>query len=269
MRIAVLSDIHGNLTAFEAVLADLQQTSPDLVFHGGDLADSGSSPTEVLDHIQDRGWAGVMGNTDQMLVTPASLEEFADASPTSRAIWDAVREIAIATRETLGDARLAWIAKLPIVLQHESLGLVHASPQSCWRTPAENASDADLERTYGLLEKSIVVFGHVHRPSIRTIAGQPKVLVNAGSVGLSYDGDPRASYLILDDGVPTVRRIAYDLDRELKALAVCGSPEPSGHHECSVQVRPKCRDQPEALLSPARSYLVLMNFRSHQLARSA
>ena len=51
MRIAVLSDIHGNLTAFEAVLADLQKTSPDVVFHGGDLADSGSGPTEVVDHI--------------------------------------------------------------------------------------------------------------------------------------------------------------------------------------------------------------------------
>ncbi len=224
MRIAVLSDIHGNLTALEAVLADLRQTSPDVVFHGGDLADSGSSPAEVLDYIHDRGWAGVMGNTDQMLVAPASLDEFADASPAPRAIWNAVREIAIAARERLGDARLAWIAKLPMVLQHESIGLVHASPQSCWRSPAENASDADLECTYGSLGKSTVVFGHVHRPSIRTIAGEPKVLVNTGSVGLSYDGDPRASYLILDDGVPTVRRIGYDLDRELRALAVCGLP---------------------------------------------
>ena len=165
-----------------------------------------------------------MGNTDQMLVTPASLEEFAGASPAPPAIWDAIREIAIAARETLGDARLGWIAKLPMVLQNENIALVHASPQSCWRAPAEHASDADLERAYGSLGKSIVVFGHVHRPSIRTIAGQPKLLVNTGSVGLSYDGDPRASYLILDDGVPTVRRIAYDLDRELRALAVCGRP---------------------------------------------
>lgn len=224
MRIAVLSDIHGNLTALEAVLADLQQTSPDVVFHGGDLADSGSSPTEVLDYIHDRGWTGVMGNTDQMLVAPASLEEFAAASPAPRAIWDAVREIAIATQERLGDARLAWIKNLPLVLQHENFALVHASPQSCWLAPAESASDADLELAYGSLGKLIVLFGHVHRPSVRTIEGQPKILVNAGSVGLSYDGDPRASYLILDDSVPTVRRIAYDVDRELRALAVCGLP---------------------------------------------
>ena len=164
------------------------------------------------------------GQTDQMLVAPASLEEFANASTAPRAIWAAVREIVVATRERLGDARLAWIAKLPLVWQHESFALVYASPQSCWRAPVESASDADLERTYGSLGKSTVVFGHVHRPSVRTAAGQPKTLVNTGSVGLSYDGDPRASYLILDDGEPTLRRIVYDVDRELRALAVCGLP---------------------------------------------
>ncbi len=224
MRIAVLSDIHGNRTALEAVAADLQQTSPDLVFHGGDLADAGSSPAEVLDYVRDRGWAGVMGNTDQMLVAPASLEEFADASSAPRAIWDAVRDIAFATRQSLGEARLAWLTTLPLIVQYESFALVHASPQNCWLAPAESASDADLELAYGSLDKSVVVFGHVHRPSIRTIAGQPKTLVNAGSVGLSYDGDPRASYLILDDGTPTIRRVAYDLDRELGALAAGGLP---------------------------------------------
>jgi 3',5'-cyclic AMP phosphodiesterase CpdA len=76
MRIAILSDIHGNRTAFEAVLADLQQTSPDLILHGGDLADAGASPAEIVDRIRDLGWQGV-GNTDEMLFRPESLEEFA------------------------------------------------------------------------------------------------------------------------------------------------------------------------------------------------
>jgi len=224
MRIAVLSDVHGNLTALEAVLADLRQTAPDVVFHGGDLADSGSSPTEVMDCIHDLGWAGVMGNTDQMLTQPASLEEFASASASPPAIWTAVREIATATRHRLGDERLAWLSDLPLVLRDEAFALIHASPQNCWRAPAQNASDAELELVYGSLGRSTVVFGHVHRPSVRTLAGQPKTLVNAGSVGLSYDGDPRASYLILDDGIPTVRRVEYHIERELRALAMCGLP---------------------------------------------
>ena len=224
MRIAILSDIHGNTTALEAVSADLQQTSPDVVLHGGDLADAGSSPTEVLDYVRDRGWPGVMGNSDQMLVAPATLEEFADASSAPRAIWDAVRDIARATRQRLGNERLAWLTTLPLVVRHESFALVHATPQSCWRAAADSASDADLELTYGSLGKSIVVFGHVHRPSVRKLVGQSRTLINAGSVGLSYDGDPRASYLILDEGVPTIRRVEYDVDRELGALAACGLP---------------------------------------------
>lgn len=56
MRVAVISDIHGNLTAFEAVQADLRQVSPDVVLHGGDLADGGSIPTEIVDSIRDLGW---------------------------------------------------------------------------------------------------------------------------------------------------------------------------------------------------------------------
>lgn len=71
MRIAIVSDIHGNRTALEAVLADLRQTSPDLILHGGDLADSGSSPVEIVDRVRDLGWQGVIGNTDEMLFAPS------------------------------------------------------------------------------------------------------------------------------------------------------------------------------------------------------
>src|SRR5580700_2907376 len=80
MRIAILSDIHGNRTAFEAVLADLCATAPDLILHGGDLAFGGAGPVEIVDRIRDLGWQGVVGNTDEMLFRPESLEEFASQS---------------------------------------------------------------------------------------------------------------------------------------------------------------------------------------------
>ena len=67
MRIAILSDIHGNLTALDAVLADLRQQKPDVIFHGGDLAFGGCNPAEVIDCIVAEGWKGVLGNTDEML----------------------------------------------------------------------------------------------------------------------------------------------------------------------------------------------------------
>jgi putative phosphoesterase len=224
MRVAVLSDIHGNLTAFEAVLADMRQCSPDLVLHGGDLADGGSSPIEIVDRLRGLGWQGVMGNTDEMLVEPNSLEDFASQSSAPPALWAAVRQIASATRDMLGEERLAWMRELPRVKTQEGFALVHATPQSCWRAPAVEATDAELETIYGPLGQPIVAFGHTHRPSIRSIAGHPEILINTGSIGLSYDGDPRASYLILEESTPTIRRVEYNIEKELKALASCGLP---------------------------------------------
>ena len=89
MRIAVVSDIHGNLTAFEAVLADLRRTAPDLILHGGDLAQGGASPAAIVDYIRDLGWLGVLGNVDEALFRPESLEEFAAQSSAPPSIWNA------------------------------------------------------------------------------------------------------------------------------------------------------------------------------------
>src|SRR5271154_6678801 len=113
MRIAIVSDIHGNLTAFEAVLADLRQTSPDLILHGGDLPHGGSSPAEIVDRIRDLGWPGVLGNTDEMLFNPQSLKDFASQSPNLQQLWTAIEEVAAAECEALGEERLAWLSRLP------------------------------------------------------------------------------------------------------------------------------------------------------------
>lgn len=224
MRVAVVSDIHGNRTAFEAVLADIRQASPDLVLHGGDLADGGSSPIEIVDQIRALGWQGVLGNTDEMLVQPDSLEHFASQSSAPPALWEAVRQIASATRSALGDERLAWLHELPRVKTLGAFALVHATPESCWRAPAPETTDAELEAIYGPLGYPIVAFGHTHRPTIRSLAGPVKVLINTGSVGLSYDGDPRASYLILEGSTPSIRRVEYNVEKELKALSSSGLP---------------------------------------------
>jgi predicted phosphodiesterase len=76
-RIAIVSDIHDNLMAFEAVLADLRKSSPDSVPHGGDLAIGGSNPTRVADRVRDLGWQGVFGNADEAIARTETLEKFA------------------------------------------------------------------------------------------------------------------------------------------------------------------------------------------------
>jgi diadenosine tetraphosphatase ApaH/serine/threonine PP2A family protein phosphatase len=110
------------------------------------------------------------------------------------------------------------------VKTQEGFALVHATPESCWRAPAAEATDAELETVYGSLGQPVVAFGHTHRSSIRSVAGHPRLLINIGSVGLSYDGDPRASYLILEGGTPSIRRVEYNIEKELKALSSCGLP---------------------------------------------
>jgi putative phosphoesterase len=222
MRIAVVSDIHGNRTAFEAVLADLSAASPDLVLHGGDLADAGASPVEIVDRIRDLGWEGVRGNSDEMLSRPASLPEFASSFPEMKPLFDAVAELAAATRERLGAQRLAWLGSLPLRQLHGPLALVHGRPDTAWRAPSAAASDAELEAVYGVLDRPIVAYGHIHIPFVRRLSG--RIVVNSGSAGLPHDGDRRAAYLLLDDSTPVIRRVEYDVDRELEALSLCGLP---------------------------------------------
>jgi predicted phosphodiesterase len=227
MRIAIVSDIHGNRTAFEAVLADLRQTSPDLILHGGDLADAGASPAEIVDRIRDLGWQGVVGNTDEMLFRPESLQEFANQSPKLQPLFAVIEEMAVATRDALGEERLAWLRGLPRIQIHGPMALVHASPESPWRAPMPEASDAELESVYSPLGQPIAIYAHIHRSYIRRsyirrVSGM--IVANTGSVSLSYDGDRRAAYLLLDGSEPAIRRVEYDVDRELKALSRCGLP---------------------------------------------
>jgi putative phosphoesterase len=222
VRIAIVSDIHGNLTAFEAVLADLRLTAPDIVYHGGDLADGGSSPVEIVDRIRDLGWPGVMGNTDEMLARPESLTEFASGRPALASLFKLVAEMAAVSREALGEDRLRWLGALPRTQLAGDAVLVHGTLESPWRSPGAAASDPDLEAAYGSLGRPVALYGHIHTPYVRQLA--PLTVANSGSVGLPYDGDRRASYLLLDDYKPSIRRVEYDLERERQALFASGLP---------------------------------------------
>jgi predicted phosphodiesterase len=222
MRIAIVSDIHGNLTALEAIIADLKNASPDLILQGGDIAHGGARPAEVVDRIRELGWPGVCGNTDEMLWAPETLREFAAQNPESKPIFDAVEETRVTTCAWLGEERRAWLKSLPRQERRGPLALVHASPSDLWRAPLPNASDAELRNTYGELGAPVVAYGHIHLPFVRELPSL--TIANTGSVSLSYDGDPRASCLILDDTKAKIRRVEYDLETEVAALRQSGLP---------------------------------------------
>lgn len=222
MRTAIVSDIHGNLTALEAVLADLKFASPDQILHGGDLTHGGPRSAEVVDCIRDLGWPGVCGNTDQMLWAPEELHKFATTAPKLEALFAMIKEMIPATSAQLGRRRIEWLKTLPLLERRGSVALVHASPGDLWRAPLPDASDQELNALFTPLDASVAVYGHIHRPFVREL--RTITIANTGSVGLSYDGDVRASYLILDDAKVLIRRVEYDIEREAQALMRSGLP---------------------------------------------
>jgi predicted phosphodiesterase len=222
MRVAIVSDIHGNRRALQAVLADLRQVAPDLVVHGGDLAAGGTRPAEIIDQVRSLAWPGVCGNTDEMLWSPESLTEYAASQPKVAPILARVQETILPTLASIGEDRLRWLQALPSLYSQEGLSLVHASPDDLWRAPMPNASDDELQSTYGSLGARIVVYGHIHRPYIRRVQGI--TVANTGSVSQSYDGDTRASYLVIDGQSLTIRRVEYDVESEAEELLRSGLP---------------------------------------------
>jgi predicted phosphodiesterase len=221
LRIAVFSDVHGNLTALNAVLAALDGHRPlQLIVAAGDHALVGPRPAEVWDALQAAGCACILGNDDELLWTreiPAAL----GASP-----WTPlVRARLLPTVAALGPARLAAIRASPRSLRlapatGDDLLIVHANVRSLhgWALSAAS-TDADLERDYGGAGARVVCCGHYHEACVREWRGM--TLVNVASVSIPRDGRPLAGYTILDwDGGWRVAqyRVPYDAAAEERAF---------------------------------------------------
>jgi putative phosphoesterase len=224
MRVAIVSDVHGNLTAFDAVLADIERRAPDLVLHGGDLALMGPQPAEVIDRVRELGWLGVVGNTDEVLWRPQEQAHQENLAPKLGALLKLIfQEYAPATLELLGEEQVTWLRQLPAQRRVGDLVLVHAAPGDLWRAPTPDAEDDELSAVYEPLDAATAVYGHIHRPYTRTLTRL--TVANSGSVGMPWDGDPRASYLLIEDGHPRLMRVEYDVEREAALLLDSGYPD--------------------------------------------
>jgi predicted phosphodiesterase len=224
VRLAVVSDVHGNLTALDAVIADIADRGVDRVVHGGDLALMGCQPAEVIDRVRELAWPGIVGNTDELLWRPEERSVQERRAPKLGALLGLLfDEYAPATIELLGDERLSWLRGLPRTHLEDAIALVHASPGDLWRAPMPDAEDANLEATYGPCDSEAVIYGHIHRPFVREL--DRFTVMNSGSVGSPFDGDPRASYLLLDSGAAEIIRVEYDVDREVDLLSRSGHPD--------------------------------------------
>jgi putative phosphoesterase len=224
LPLAIISDIHGNLTAMEAVAADIERRGVEHVLQGGDLALAGCQPAEVIDRVRELGWAGIVGNTDELLWRPEERAVQERNAPKLRGLLRVLFEdYAPATRELIGDERIEWLRRLPAEHREDDLVLLHASPGDLWRAPLPDAEDSVLLATYESCQAQMVVYGHIHRPYVRQVGAL--TVANSGSVGSPFDAEPRASYLLIDGSDVEVVRVEYDIEREISLLLSSGYPD--------------------------------------------
>ncbi len=224
MRIAVISDIHGNLAALTAVLTDLETQGVDEVLVGGDLAESGRQPVEVLDLLLDRGWPTVVGNADVLLIEVADGTR-AGKEPGPGVEWALSR---------LRPEHFVYLRSLPLALRRPMPGrgdfvLVHATPWSVEEVVLPDAPETLATRMLTEAHASVVAYGHIHSAYQRVLASG--LLVSVGGVTGSNDRDPRPTSSIFTLGPEVtveVRRVSYAVDAELAALEKAGHPMGEG-----------------------------------------
>ncbi|MFN2490506.1 MAG: metallophosphoesterase [Actinomycetota bacterium] len=214
MRIAILSDIHGNLLAFDAVMGDLEKQSPDHIWCGGDIGFLGPRASECIARVREAGWPTVKGNTDVWITgDPQAVEDAGERR--------SLEEIASAHALSDDDAR--WLIGLP--LGHSGPGsilLVHATPQSPFDAPLPDAPPSEFAPYENAA--TLVVYAHVHRAFVRRLA-DGTLVCNTGSVGLPMDGDT-ASYLLIDGDGPDLtvrhRRVPFDRSAAIEQARALG-----------------------------------------------
>jgi len=229
MRVAVLSDIHANLVALDAVLGALGPV--DAVWHLGDVVGYGPEPDAVVERLASIGAIGVRGNHDAAACGGDEIDWF---NPDARAAMEW-------TRRAISPATRDWLQAQPQTRREGDFSLVHGSPRDpVWEyitsVPVARANLAVLETRYGL-------HGHTHVPIafreddgridvISPAAGSElaldhaALLLNPGSVGQPRDGDPTASWLVLDTEAGRCRwgRVAYDVPSVQAAMTAAALP---------------------------------------------
>jgi putative phosphoesterase len=202
--LALLYDVHGNLLALEAVLADAEAAGADRFLLGGDYAVAGGWPRETVERLKQLDARWIRGNADRWLV---------DAPDAPEPMVPVIER----AREALGDELVAELAALPPTTTEGNVLYCHGSPGSDMKSFLPEPSEADAELLLGT-EAERVVFGHTHLAFARPGPGGIE-LVNPGSVGLPWDGDHRSGYaLVQDDGRVEQRRVAYDWRKAAAAV---------------------------------------------------
>ena len=210
MCVAAISDIHGNLPALEAVLAEIDREGVEQIIVAGDTA-HGPWPAEIVDLLVDRGARCVRGNADREVIDRS--DRYGPLAP-----WSADR---------LGERRLAVAGTWPLTLEVSVDGLgdvlvCHSTPSSDDPIYTRITPDEELVGIFESVDANVVVCGHTHMQFDRTLSSGLRV-VNPGSVGMPYEGAPGAYWALLGPDIE-FRRTPYDVEAAVAAIEVLGVP---------------------------------------------
>jgi putative phosphoesterase len=227
-RVAIITDIHGNLPALEASLAAIEELAVDSVYCGGDLVGYGPRPNEVCALIEERGIPTIYGNYDYAIAR--DLEDCGCAYVTAHDRQLGQQSVAWTLAHTDQSSK-DFMRDLPFDLRFElgsrRVRLVHGSPRKVNEYLFEDKPARTFERIAAGAACDVLVFGHTHKPWVHEYG---RVLfVNCGSVGKPKDGDPRAAFGLLElDDTGTVRasieRVSYDAEAVAREVQAAGLP---------------------------------------------
>ncbi len=225
VKLAIISDVHGNMDALTAVLDDAREQGVGAFINLGDMVGSGAYPEEVVRTLSGDHFVGVAGNFDLKVLERSRASKKASARSVKGTI------IAAAARD-LSKESLDFISSLPMELRLDICGkrllMVHASPGNPREILGPAVPEERLRELGRIADADIVLVGHSHRAFVRRVDGV--LFANPGSVGRPVDGDPRASYAVMNTGDFSVdlRRVGYDVEAAVQGLREKGLPEEVG-----------------------------------------
>ncbi len=242
-RIALVSDVHGNLPAFKTVLEDVRNEGVDEIWCLGDLVGYGAQPEECVELARENCTVCLAGNHDLVVTGGIDIADFSRSAAVA-ALW---------TRDHIGDKAMSFLKDLDPMDDGHALGLYHASPRDpVWEYVL---STGQADQCMQLMQPRVGAVGHSHvalffhkndAPHVvgsqspggtRLVMNDGRWLINPGGVGQPRDGDPRAAWLLLDTETWTAtwRRVEYPIDEAAKAIEEAGLPTVLGERLYSGQ----------------------------------
>jgi putative phosphoesterase len=239
-RIAIISDIHANLPALKAVLADITDFKADQIYCLGDLTDAAPWHNEVIELIQSLSIPTIMGNHDERIAFDLPVYPLSKHTPEEQSARLTTINF---TKATISEENKQYLSKLPASIRITTgavrVLLVHGSAESNEEYLYASHEEQPLRLMLEKHKADIMICGHTHLSYIRRMAGNEpdneKMIINAGSVGRTKEGDGKATYIQLllhpaaqqvntDDVQVTIRKISYDVEETMSAII--NSPVP-------------------------------------------